>query len=190
MRGAWSVLVVAAVGVAGSLAAGGACGALQAPLSVAPFALAPLYTRIEREELLDHPLRRRLYERIAAGEPPTTMALVSEVDASRSTVRHHLAKLEDGDLVTAVDVCREKRWFPRSEGSADRLRTRALLEVGATREVYEAVRAAPGASLTGIADRLGRDPAVVHRVVDRLVEAGLVERERDGPRTEHRPAGV
>jgi predicted transcriptional regulator len=46
---------------------------------------------------------------------------------------------------------------------------------------YEAIRAEPGASTTALADRFDRDRSNINRSVIRLVEAGLVTRERRIP---------
>jgi DNA-binding MarR family transcriptional regulator len=56
----------------------------------------------------------------------------------------------------------------------------AVLSIGDTRDVYEAIRTEPGASLSELAETVGSSPSAVHKIVDRLLDADLVEKERDG----------
>lgn len=140
----------------------------------------PLYSRLSREDLLDHPTRRAAYEALNEDEGLTLREVADAADCAPSTARYHLRRLADADLVVAADGGAGTRWFASGGLSPDAMAKQAALEVGDSREVYEALKRNPGASLTELAEILGTSPPAAHKIVDRLVEAGLVDKQRDG----------
>ncbi len=138
-------------------------------------------------DVLEHPNRRELATAIREGEGVSTPQAADRVDLSLSTVRYHLRRLEEAGVVCSREAGGTLYWFPAGQAQAT-LDKQAVLSIGRTRDVFEAIREAPGTGLRQLAERLDAYPSLVHPVVDRLVEAGLVERERHGRTVSLRPA--
>lgn len=154
-------------------------------LLAAKLGALPFYSRLSRDELLEHEARRRVYEAIDE-DPGTALATVAErADVTRSTARYHLRRLEEAGLVQSVKSPDARRFFPAGY-EAEEMQREALLETGRTREVYEAIREDPGASLQEVSQRADIAASSAHRIVERLEEAGLVERGRSGRSVELR----
>lgn len=176
-------------------AAIGVLGALAALLywawpALKTLPLFPFHTRLERDELLDHPLRRRIMEAIRDEPGIHRAGVAGRLDAAESTVRHHLDKLRSGGLVTTNEdhgfVC----YFPRGEVDA-RLREAlpVLLKPG-PRKVLQALIERPGRSNKELSEATGLSPSTVHHHVQRLREAGLVEGQRRGRTVQLSPTDV
>jgi len=140
----------------------------------------PFYSRIPRDELLDNPTRRAVYEAIGEDPGSSLRELAEVADCSVSTVRYHLRRLADEDLVASASSQGTRRWFPADDFTPEEMNKLAVLSIGDTRDVYEAIRTEPGASLSELAETVGSSPSAVHKIVDRLLVANLVEKERDG----------
>lgn len=149
-------------------------------LVVAKMGLIPFYSRLSREDLLDHPTRRAVYDALHEDQGLKLREVADEAGCAPSTARYHLRRLKDEDLVAAADGGGGTRWFAVGSLSPDEMAVRAALDVGDSRTVFEALRENPGASLTEIAETVGSSPPATHKIVGRLVDAGLVEKERAG----------
>lgn len=140
----------------------------------------PLFSKIKKGAVLDHPLREQVVEALRAEPGMTTQALRRRFEVGYSTLAHHVRILEQHDLVTAQREGRHRRLFV--VGTTDR-RARAgaaLLANHATARVYEAVQAHPGGSLKRIAQATGVGANTVHWHLRRLEDAGLVTKRRVG----------
>lgn len=147
----------------------------------------PLYSRLSKDELLDNDTRRRVYE-VLQEDPGLRLSEVARrAGCSTSTARYHLRRLKREDMVRAAGEPRMQRWFPAGDMGAQAMEREAVLDIGNSREVYRAIQAHPGASLGEIADAVGTSSPAAHKVVQRLVDAGLVVKERDGRRVALRP---
>lgn len=135
-----------------------------------------------KRDVLEHPSRRELLEAAMDASGLATAKAADVLDVNVSTARYHLKRLEQMGLVRSRHAGGRLFWFPTGQDLPLGLDEQATLAVGRTRDVFEAIRENPGTGLTELADQLGAYPSLVHPVVDRLVEAGLVERERDGRR--------
>jgi len=148
----------------------------------------PLYSRLDREDLLDQPTRRAVYEVLDETEGRSLDELAEAADCSPSTARYHLQRLEDGGLVASAGIQAGHRWFATGSLSPEQMERRAALEVGNSQEVYDQLVDDPGASLSEVADAIGSSPPAVHQIVERLEEADLVEKHRDGRQVALYPA--
>lgn len=127
---------------------------------------------------LDNDNRRRVYEQVAETPGAHIADIVEATDIPRSTVRYHLRVLEDASLIAGDTVHGNHRYAPVSVD----LRMAAAVRDEPTWSVADAVARFEPVSLTGLAEELDRAPSTVSHHVDRLVDAGLLERERDGTR--------
>jgi predicted transcriptional regulator len=136
------------------------------------------YTKWAGNDPLEHDTRAELYDHVQA-EPGTYLSAFEDtpaVDATLGTVRYHLKILERERLVTSEKVQGKRRYYPIGS-SPDALDV--ALEGDSTRAILEALTASPD-SVSGLADRVDRDPSTVSHHLTRLEAQGLVERERDG----------
>lgn len=150
----------------------------------------PMYSRLAKADLLDNDTRRRVYEVLQADPGLRLSEVARQAGCSTSTARYHLRRLQREDMVQAAGEPGMQRWFPAGDIGPEAMEREAVLAVGNSREVYRAIQAKPGASLGEIADAVGTSSPAAHKVVERLVDAGLVAKERDGRRVALRPVPV
>lgn len=154
---------------------GTAAGAALALLALlAKFVLAPFFSRISREEVLENPVRDELMDRIREDPGVHLAGLIKEGGVGNGATRHHLRKLEEANLVERVEIQGYVRFFPAGELTDAEVRKQAVLKAGSNAQVYDAFRRDPGASIREIARRLDMSPSSVHRAVSQLREADLL----------------
>lgn len=177
-------LVATRTGMAASTA--GAAGAGTVPqLALAMlkewlFRLAVLagYSRYDFDDPLENENRATVYETVEQAPGINLSAVVEETGLAESTARYHLRVLEHESLVEAAKVRGRRRYVPQAGGDVELV---AALEEEATKEVLETLLEEEPATGTALADALDRDKSTVSHHLSRLSEAGLVEREPDGP---------
>ena len=136
------------------------------------------YAKWAGEDPLAHDVRADLYDHVRA-EPGTYLSAFGEartLDVSLGTIRYHLDILEREGLVTSETVGGRRRFYPVGV-SPDELEI--ALDSDATRAILDAL-AESADTVSGLADRIDRDPSTVSHHLSRLEDADLVERERDG----------
>lgn len=136
--------------------------------------LAPLYTRLARDEILENGTREALYGHIEAHPGAHLRGLKEELGLHHGTLLHHLQVLEQQRYVKSVRDGMYRRYYvtgaaPRVEGADP-----------TAEEVHRRVVAAPGITNREIADALGKRPSLIHYHLARLEERGRVRREREG----------
>ncbi|WP_255151378.1 winged helix-turn-helix transcriptional regulator [Halorarius halobius] len=141
--------------------------------TVAPFR----YSRYDDSDPLEHDARADVYE-VVDETPGAYLSEVAErADLPLSTVRHHVRVLEREDLVSGAKVRGKRRFYPAYTQGVE---LAAALEEDATAAVIDAIARFGAASVSDIADELGRDPSTVSHHLSRLAEDGIVVREREG----------
>lgn len=147
--------------------------------------LPAAYSRSVAEEPLANERRSHIFELIHARPGVSQSSLVAETGLATSTVRYHLGVLESAGLVQARTVLGQVRLaelgVPRVNVDLE-----AALSDGGTAPVLTAVAGLDGPSVSEVADELSKAPSTVSYHVERLEEAGLLERERAGRRVELR----
>jgi predicted transcriptional regulator len=174
--------IVAALGLAAGLVLA-APDQVQAALDVlAPGLVAPLplLTRIGREEALENDLRRQILEVVREEPGICAGAVADRVGAAWGTALYHLRALEETDYVSSLKHGRHRRYFERGGTPVDDKEALAVLQNDTTAEVHEVVRSQPGLCQSEIADEVGLTPQALAWHLNRLRDAGLVEKERDG----------
>lgn len=110
--------------------------------------------------------------------PGTYLSEISEAtDVPLATVRYHLKVLRREGVVARTEIRGRQRYFPAGE---DVSALDAALADEAPAAVLRALADHGPDSVSGLADTLERDPSTVSHHLDRLEDAGLVEREREG----------
>ena len=73
--------------------------------------LAPLYSRIRRNDVLDHEVRERIYQKIQTAPGMTIQELTTEAGVGWGTTVYHLARLEKEKLVVSRKFGSNRRYF-------------------------------------------------------------------------------
>jgi DNA-binding transcriptional ArsR family regulator len=131
----------------------------------------------EAARLLDQPMRRRLLSLIESHPGIHASELCREAGEPWGTVQYHLSLLHKGDLVTAIDSGRERRFFP-SETDPAKARLLALLTQGRRPEIAAYIRANPGARQVDVCDALGISRKTFRNSVLPMMKEGLVAEKR------------
>jgi DNA-binding transcriptional ArsR family regulator len=187
-----SAAAVAATVAAGGAAAVGALALLYywPALKYAATALVmPLYARLPRDRVLDHGGRELVYERVRAEPGISAHRLADTVDFGWSTLAYHLRVLEKNELIVSVRDGRYRRFFDRESGryANGRKHLVAVLKNDQTLAIARAVVGEPGVTQKALAQRFALSPSSIHWHVQRLEEARLLARVRDGHHVRYHP---
>lgn len=164
------VVVIAGAGLLGILAA--------AAYYFAPGILG-LFSRINEDDLLDHPSRRLLHDAVQAQPGVHHQALVRTLGKGRGTAGHHLDKLTAAGLVTATQGPGYTCYFPRRTDRRVIAAGPALRSENA-RNILATLQQRPGCHGGHVAQALGINRATVSHHLQRMETAGLIETRRDG----------
>lgn len=164
-------------------------------LTAAAFALrfllgllpAGLFSRIDRGQLLDNPVRARVHDAVA-NEPGVTLSEVQQrAGIAWGTTVHHLRRLESHGLVVSVSQRAHRRYFlANTPAAAQRAALAAILHPTA-RRIATLVAAQPGIDQTGLCQTLGLNGPAASKHLAQFRSHGLVTSLRDGRRTRHAP---
>lgn len=138
------------------------------------FLVLPLYTRLTRARLLDHPVRARLLERIRAEPGVHRQDLVGFARCGDGATRHHLRQLAKHRLVVEVETPGFARYFAAGALPPALARDEAVLRDGSHRRVYDLYVTQPGLSLREAGARLDMSAPSVFRAKRALTKAGLL----------------
>jgi DNA-binding MarR family transcriptional regulator len=140
--------------------------------------LAPFrYSRYDDSDPLEHDAREAMFE-VVEESPGTYLSEIAErADIPLSTARHHIRVLEREDLVSGAKVRGKRRFYP---AHTDGVELAAAMNDDSTAAVIDALARLGAASVSDLADELGKDPSTVTHHVQRLEEDEVVVRERDG----------
>lgn len=171
-----SVLVVtAAAGAAGILL--GLLYWLWPALKAGP---ALLFSRVKDEDVLKHPVRAEIHQRIEADPGIHHQALIRAVGRGNGAVEHHLAKLLAAGLVSRVQGKGFTCYFPKGTVNYRDMAAAPLLKSPVARSIVEAVRRQPGIRSAELARALSVAPATIHYHVDRLRQANVLHGSLEG----------
>lgn len=164
----------AGAGAIGLLA--GALYLLWPVLKAGPLAL---FSRIEGPQLLDHPVRLRLSQLVAANPGIHFKELRRQSGLANGVLVHHLDKLTKSGLVSAKDAGRYRCYFPPNTGVVNGLAIAAVKADGA-QKVLAALRGGSGLGVQALAASTGLGRSTVQYHLQKLAEAGLVRSVGDG----------
>ncbi len=144
--------------------------------------LLPLYSRIQPDELLDHPKRQSIYELVETNPGIHLSQMARELDVPWGTLVHHLRKLEKGDLITSEEKSGKRCFFLPGQVTGAKRDILPALENETARRIAEYYAKNPGASQNEAANALDHSPALISWHLSKLEDAGVVTRERVGRR--------
>ncbi len=163
----------AASATAGFLFIPGWRAALSRAVKASP--LAFLFSRIAKDDVLDHPKRAEIYEFVTQNPGERVEAVRKALGYANGTMLHHLQVLRDKDLVRKVKQGGITRLFP----AGPKIDPLPYL-IPPRRAILEAVAAKPGMVQRQVGDRVDMSERMVSYHVKQLAGDGLVEVRRDG----------
>lgn len=138
-----------------------------------------LYARIQGRELLDHEAREEILE-LLKREPGLCFQEIQErVGLAPGTTKWHLDKLASSDFVASDEDGRHTRFFPTGIEPDTRSAVVAMRDESRL-ALVRMIERNPGLSQSDLSDATGLAQSTVSHHVKRLVEDGLVTKERDG----------
>jgi predicted transcriptional regulator len=129
---------------------------------------------------LEHPLRARIRDRIAAHPGILAQELAEQLGCNRSTLRHHLTKLQEAGIVQVV-ASKQRAHVFLSTVAPDRQGALAALQRGRTWELALEVLRAPGQAQCDLTRRLGMSRKILRKYVNRLMGEGLLQEIESPP---------
>lgn len=133
-----------------------------------------LFSRIEDDQVLDHPTRRRIHDAIQAEPGIHFQALSRKAGVGRGALDHHLRKLVAADVVTVRKAPGYTCYFPKGRLDRRFLDAAPAVRSEGSKAVLQAVATRPGTSSRDLALGLGMAPSTVSYHIKRLQAAGLV----------------
>jgi DNA-binding MarR family transcriptional regulator len=184
LRGAPTKGSVALSDVLGSPEAQAVAGAagvagLALALGARPFllALAPLYSRLDKGELLEHPARRELVATIREEPGINQSDLQQRFQMGWGALLYHLQRLEAQGIVVSNRWGRSRRYFVNDRSVLPRAEGIRALKAPNARQLAELVVAHPGSTQEELAQSMGLSRSVVSKYATRLEQASLLQRE-------------
>jgi predicted transcriptional regulator len=144
---------------------------------VKPFVFPLRYSRYDDSDPLEHDAREQVYG-IVSETPGSYLSKVSErADLPLSTTRHHMKVLEREGLVSGAKLRGKRRFYP---AYAEGIELAAALNDESTASIIDALARLGAASVSDLAEDLGRDPSTISHHLQRLEEDDIIAREREG----------
>lgn len=145
------------------------------------------YSRHDDSDPLEHDVRARVYDHVRQSPGTYPAAIVDRLGVPRSTVRYHLRILANEGLVTERAIDGRRRYVTAEATAAER--TLAAVDDDSTAgAVVEQIARDGPATVSELAERLDRSPGTITHHLNRLEDAGVVDRERDGRAVRNRLA--
>lgn len=138
----------------------------------------PLYTRLKKEEILDHFTRGKIYGYIVANPGDHYNSIKKALELSDGSFSHHIHILEkEGIIKSARDGTYRRFYLPgmKVQDNGGSLKRSQLL-------IIDSIKETPGISQKDIASILGVSSATVNYHLKELIKLGIVKAERVGMR--------
>jgi predicted transcriptional regulator len=141
-----------------------------------------LYSKLRRENILDHTLRDQLVTLIEQNPGISQPLMQSQTRAGWSTLTYHLSILSSKSIVTSLRDGRHRRYFRTGAMDHGLLAGQAKLGNAGTRRVFDVIRSQPGIDRATLTRLMGLAKSSVSWHLDRLKEGSLVRTEPRGRR--------
>jgi predicted transcriptional regulator len=138
--------------------------------------LLPLYTRLNREKVLDNELRGMIRGFIAADPGIHLNELLHRLRIGNGAAVHHLLALEREGIIRSRRDGPLKRFYPGEMRTVDM----PLRLSGLQKLILETVQRQEGLSQVRIASLIDASYLTVHRHINKMAEMGVLRLERSG----------
>ncbi len=148
------------------------------------FLVFPLYSRLKKEEVLDHFVRGQIYGYIVSHPGQHYNMLRQDLKVTNGTLSHHLRTLEMMGFIKAYRDGVFKRFYPiEMSVPQDKGVKLSDLQIG----ILEMIRRGDGPTQAEIASRLSVTQQTVSYNIRALSREGAVRMEKDGRNTRYYP---
>ncbi|HET6404038.1 MAG TPA: winged helix-turn-helix transcriptional regulator [Candidatus Thermoplasmatota archaeon] len=182
----WGAAGGAAAGALASLALVGAWRWGELRYAAAPL-VARLYSRIARDEVLDHRHREAILRAVREAPGVTVKELATASELAWTTVAHHLRRLEGSGLVVLRRDGRRMRFYAVEAAPADLHAAYAALRNPTSARLAELVARAPGLAQKDACEALGLSPSLLAWHAARLEAAGVIIKTKERGRARYHP---
>jgi len=142
----------------------------------------PLYSRLKKDEMLDHFVRGQIYGYIMSHPGEHYNHIKSKLDVTNGTLSHHLRALEFQGYIKSQRDGTYKRFYPTDMKIP---RTKGIKLSDLQLGIIDAVRQSPGLSQKEIARREGLSQQTVSYNLSVLERMGLLGSSREGVRKKY-----
>lgn len=141
--------------------------------------ILPFYTRVKREEVLDHEVRELVYDYVKTHPGEHFRAILTKLGLTNGTLVHHLHTLERQNFIKSERDGPFKRFYPTG-----RQLTEDVLEInGIQKKILDAVTTNPGMTQKDLALQLQTSPPTINYHVKALSGVRLLNIKREGKNT-------
>lgn len=141
--------------------------------------IAPFYTRVKKEEVLNHEVRELVYDYVQTHPGEHFRAILTKLGLTNGTLIHHLQTLEKQEFIKSERDGPFKRFYPTG-----RQFTEDVLEInGIQKKILDEVTAQPGLTQKDLAMQLHASPPTINYHIKALRGVRLINIKRDGKRT-------
>jgi predicted transcriptional regulator len=165
----------ASLGLSGPQVTIGA-SAIAGILAILKFLLAPFFTRLTKEQALEHPRRRRIFEYIQENPGANFREVARRTGIAAGTVRHHLNVLARSDIIVEHQHGSTVRLFENLSKFQSNWADHVLLREPSLGELYDWLKANPGAPQKAVLEGMepqGWSRSTTQHRLSRLVDGGL-----------------
>jgi predicted transcriptional regulator len=139
----------------------------------------PFYTRVKKEEVLNHEVRELVYDYVQRNPGEHFRAILTKLGLTNGTLIHHLNTLERQNYIKSERDGPFKRFYPTG-----RQLTEDVLEInGIQMKILDAVNNEPGVTQKDLARLLQTSPPTINYHVKALHMGRLLNIKRDGKNT-------
>ncbi len=142
--------------------------------------IVPLFSRLRRDEVLDHETRGMIRGYIIANPGDHFNSIKDALDLKNGTLAHHLNILEREQIVKSMKDGKFRRFFPIGMKVSDRAYPTKVEKL-----ILDIIRENPGIAQKDIADQLGMSQSTVSYHTAKLKEARRLRTERHGMSVRH-----
>ncbi len=141
----------------------------------------PMYTRIQKEDVLDQFVRGQIYGYIKTNPGVHYNQILREIGVKNGTLSYHLGVLEKTQLIKSRREGLKYRAFYPTDMMFPKEERFRLTELQV--RIIDEITAHPGGTQKEISRRLGQKPQTVNYNVKVLEQAGLIRVQRRGRKT-------
>jgi DNA-binding MarR family transcriptional regulator len=139
----------------------------------------PFYTRVKKEEVLNHEIRELVYDYVQSHPGEHFRAILTKLGLTNGTLIHHLQTLERQEFIKSERDGPFKRFYP-----SGRQFTEEVLEInGIQKKILDAVTTNPGLTQKELSNLLHTSPPTINYHVKALRGVRLINIKRDGKNT-------
>jgi DNA-binding MarR family transcriptional regulator len=143
--------------------------------------LLPLYTRIQKEDVLDQFVRGQIYGFIKTNPGAHYNQILRKVGVKNGTLSYHLGILEKTELIQSRREGLKYRAFYPTGMNFPKVERFRLTDLQI--QIIDSIRSQPGLTQKEIAGLLGRKPQTINYNIKVLDQAGLISVVKAGRKT-------